>query len=54
MSRNEYEQTKTLMYYTNVLNSNVLYYQYMDLFSHVFHLFFSHLITEILILECLY
>ena len=26
----------------------------MDLFSHVFHMFFSYLITEIVILECLY
>ena len=26
----------------------------MDLFSHVFHMFFSYLITEMLILESLY
>ena len=34
--------------------SNVLYYHYMDLFLHVLYMFFSYLITEILILEYLY
>ena len=34
--------------------SYVLYYPYMDLFPHVFHMFLSYLINKTLILECSY
>ena len=33
---------------------NVLYYQYMDLFSYVSLMLFSYLITKLLVLKCLY
>ena len=56
MLRNEYKQAKTKdeLEKLTIYISNVIYDQYMDLFSHVFRMFFSYLITEILILECLY
>ena len=49
MLRNKYKQAKTK--YEPYMYLYALYYHYMDLFSHVFHMFFSYLITEILILE---
>ena len=53
MLRKWYKQAKTKYELLTICISNILYYQYMDLFSHVFHMFFSYLITEIVILECL-
>ena len=57
MLRNEYKQAKAkheLSKLTICIISNVLCYQYMDLFSHVLHIFFSYLIAKILIMEYRY
>ena len=52
MFKNEYKQAKAKceLYKSIMCISNALYYQYIGLFSHIF----SYLITENLMLECLY
>ena len=55
MLKNWYKQAKAKyeLLKITICISNVLHYQYMDLFSHVFHVF-SYLITDILTVESLY
>ena len=46
--------SKNKIWTLNIENMYLYFYQYMDHFPHVLYVFFSHLIIESLILECLY